>query len=83
MKIIIADNLNLDYFNETLIAENVSDSYAEEIAKFLNKRYSYEESETCFKAVPDDHKLQTFDEQQVDSWEAKSTCLIFTKGRQS
>ena len=62
MKIITADNMNRDYFNETLIAENVNDSYAEAIAEFLNKKYRHENSENCFKAVPDDHKLQTFDE---------------------
>ena len=62
MKIIIADNLGLDYFNETLIAENVNDRYAEEIADFLNKRYGHDESDNRFEAVPDNHVLRTFDE---------------------
>lgn len=59
MKIIIADNLNLDYFNETLVADNVSEGYAEIITELLNRKYNYQA--TYFKVVPDDHILEAFE----------------------
>lgn len=62
MKIINADNLGLDYFNESIVAENMSSRMADEIVEFLNNKYTHETSPTCFRVVDDDYVLQTFDE---------------------
>jgi hypothetical protein len=62
MKIVRADSLCRDYFNEELIAESISPLRAEELCEFLNSKYMNEHSETYFKVVADDYELQTFEE---------------------
>lgn len=60
MKIIAIDNFGRDYVSDKLIAENVSELYAKEIAEYLNKTHGGEQAWYYFEAVPDDHKLYEF-----------------------
>jgi hypothetical protein len=61
MKIIIADSLDQDYFQEEIVIEGVCKECADKVAAYLNKTYRTEESETFFKVVSDDYELETFD----------------------
>ena len=61
MKIIIADSLDQDYFQEDIVIEGICQDCADKVAAYLNKTYRTEESETYFKVVCDDYELKTFD----------------------
>ncbi len=60
MKIISVDNFDRDYKSDSLIAENVSESFAKLIAKLLNKQTGMD-SQDYFKAVRNDHKLHVYE----------------------
>ena len=60
MKIIRADNFDRDYKSDSLIAENISEFFAELIAKLLNE-YTGVNSQDYYKAVCDDHKLHVYE----------------------
>jgi len=57
VKIICTDNFAREERADSLVAENLREDYAEEIAKFLNEKYGGADSPNYFKAVPDDYKL--------------------------
>ena len=60
MKIICKDNYDRETVSDSLVAENLSGYYAELIARLLNQHFG-EESQGFFEAVPDYHKLHTFE----------------------
>jgi len=62
MKIIIVDNFDRELVShpDRLVAENVNERYAKEIAKFLNKKYSSDYSPDFFRVVKDNYKLRKF-----------------------
>jgi len=62
-KIILTDNLNLDYpLSDILVAESIrSESEAEFLAEKLNEKYNTEYSSMYYKAVPGDFKLYVWD----------------------
>jgi hypothetical protein len=57
MKIILADNLNRDYYSETLIGENVEETNAHRIVAMLNKRLG-ENAEDYYKVEDDNYELK-------------------------
>ena len=59
MKIVLVDNFNRDHVSDRLIAENVSEYYAEIIVNALNTRV-LADAPDFFRAMPDDYKLYKF-----------------------
>ena len=57
MKIIKVDNYDKETVSDILIAENVNSCYGEDIVKFLNIKYSRNNSSDFFRLVKDDYKL--------------------------
>lgn len=60
MKIIVKDNFDRESVSDRLIAENVSEHWAERIVDAMNAR-EHEHSPDFFKAVPDDYELYVYD----------------------
>lgn len=61
MKIIKVDNFDRDSISDTLVAENVSEFYAEHIVTLLNEKFSGDRSSDFYKSVEDNHKLYEFE----------------------
>lgn len=57
MKIIGVDNLARESVADVLVAENVSEFYAETMVDALNKRFCHDYGGLFFKLVPDDYRL--------------------------
>ena len=61
MKIIQVDNFDRDSVSDILIAESMTDYWANKIVSWLNKKFSNEDSSPLFfKAVSDDYKLYKY-----------------------
>lgn len=60
MKIIAQDNFNREHVSDKLVAENVTDCYAPQIAEFLNLKFGGADAPHYFKAVRNDYKLYVF-----------------------
>ncbi len=60
MKLIMVDNFNRETRNDILIAERLSDVWAEKIAALLNEKLGGEHMPEFFRAVPDSYVLYTF-----------------------
>lgn len=64
MKIILADNFDRErpgVSDDVLIAESVSEHYAETIVAALNAKFSpTPDDDYFFKAVPDNHRLRKY-----------------------
>ncbi len=60
MKLIMVDNFNSEARSDVLIAERLSDAWAEKIAGLLNEKLSGEHAPDFFRAVPDSYVLYTF-----------------------
>ena len=61
MKIIGMDNFNREHISDILIAENVSDYWAQRIVKHLNEKYDGEHSPHFFKTITDHEKPYKFE----------------------
>ncbi|RWX40807.1 hypothetical protein EHH54_10380 [Rhizobium leguminosarum] len=57
MKIISKDNFARENVADTLVAENVHDYYAKDIAEFLQSKHGGENASRYYEAVADDYKL--------------------------
>lgn len=60
MKIICKDNFDRETRSDEVIAENVHEFYAQFIADSLNDRFSGPNSDSFFRAEPDDYKPYTY-----------------------
>lgn len=59
MKIVETDNFSGDYPDEKFVNQSpVSKDAAEEIVKYINKRWSGDRASRYWKVVEDDYKLQ-------------------------
>ena len=56
MKIVAVDNYNRDSVEHLLVAENVPEQYAQQIADLLNDHYVIRGDRFC-RVYPDDYKL--------------------------
>jgi len=56
MKIIGTDNFGRDEVNETIMAENVPECYAESICNFVNEKYSGVAATRFYVVQPDDYQ---------------------------
>ncbi len=61
MKIIAVDSFNRDTESDSLICENISEYYGNQILNFLNSKYLGDESPVFFRLVKDAHKLHIYD----------------------
>lgn len=57
LKIIAIDNFDRESVADLLVADNVHENYANEIADFLQQRYGGNYAPRFYKVVDDDHKL--------------------------
>jgi hypothetical protein len=57
VKIISTDNFDRESVADTLIAENVHEYYAKEIAEFLQAKYGGNNASRYYKTVADDYQL--------------------------
>ncbi|PKA40424.1 hypothetical protein CWR43_27985 [Rhizobium sullae] len=57
MKIISKDNFASENVADSLVAENVHEYYAKEIAEFLQKKHGGDNASRYYEAVGDDYVL--------------------------
>ena len=56
-KIIKVDNFDRELFDDVLVADNMSDHYAESVAEMLNSKFSGDNSSYYYRVVDGDHEL--------------------------
>lgn len=61
MKIVCTDNFARDSISDSLVAENVSEFYAETIVAALNQKFGGEHSQDYFVVRPDDYEPYRFE----------------------
>lgn len=61
MKIIGRDNFDRDTVDDVLVAENVLEKYAEDMAQLLNEKFGPGYSDYWFVVEKDDYKLKVWE----------------------
>ncbi|TCI26702.1 hypothetical protein EVJ32_04830 [Exiguobacterium sp. SH5S4] len=57
MKIVTRSNFGLDYYKETVVAENVNEYYGTEMVEAWHKQYGSENNSEYLDLVEDDYEL--------------------------